>query len=1366
MCRILQIFFVLLLLIGIGGKSAISQQPDIKFNRFVVEDGLTSINSIVQDQNGFMWFGGTHGLYRHDGYEFKIFTNNPNDSTSICGNNVISLYPEKEGFLWVGTANAGMCLYNPRKDNFTHFKNIGKHPVSCIHRDHQGLLWAGTIGNGVYVLDKNNRVIEHFQNHSNNIAALSNNDVFDIYEDNIGRIWIATNSGALDLFQREKKLFERFWFNQGGYQSVRSGQKIFRDHQGYFWIGTEGDGLYRFDEKDKSFKHYYQSGIKSNTISNNIITGMVEGAPGEIWITTDGGGLNLLNTKTLDFHHFKHNPLDPNSLTNNSSYSIFIDKRLTLWLGMGDGVVNVSQNSPFKVYLPSSSGENRLSFRVVVTLCLAQNNKLWIGTGGSGIDVLDLNTRTFKNYRNSPDNPNSISTNIILTLNEDSKHNIWSGTFLGGADRINTKTGRITNFKNNIANPNSLINDHIFDIEEDEHGNIWFATMGGGLDFYNPTKNEFIHFQHNQEDSGGINSDRVRCLFEDSKNRLWLGTDEGAQFLNLKNQIFINQIGRINLPELLKNTPVHDITEDSDGNIWLATDALGLCKLNPEDEEWTTFQTDNGMPSNSVYGVFEDNNGYIWSCTNKGISRYNQRNGKFYILNTDDGLPTNDFEAGSIVQTNDGELFFSSKKGLISFYPNEIEQNIEEVEVTLTGFRLFNKLIEAGQNVDGIVPLENTISHTQKISLPHYLNNISFEFAAPGFQNPAKIKYKYQLSGADNRWIETDSKMRLASYSNLTPGDYTFKIIGANSAGVWGSKETIIKVSISPPFWKTGWAYLLYLVVLGTIIYFVLREYSNRIRLRNQLEIEKYKHEKDNELNLLKIGFFTNISHELRTPLTLILGPLDRLISSFTKDEGAKKQLKVMQRNGERLLHMVNQLLDFRKLESGKMKLQVEEADIVAFIKEISLSFNELAVQKNISFRVKSDYKSLTCFFDKNKVEIMVFNLLSNAFKFTPDQGEVLLRLKPIEIEDVPRVQISVVDSGKGISTDDIENIFELFYQNNGSLDIKGTGIGLALTKNMVELHHGNIEVKSTEGKGSIFTITLPSQKKSYREEEWLTESKEIYQDVEIEQDLLVDVRPLNENLPLMLIVEDNVELNNFIGEGFTSEYEILKAYNGRKGLELALEHIPDIVISDVIMPEMDGVEMCRELKKDFRTSHIPVILLTARSAKIYQIEGLETGADDYITKPFSFELLNIRVANLIEIRRQLHERFKRQSILEPGELSITNPDEIFLQKLSKIIDENISDTELTVEFIAREIGMSHSTLYRKLIALTGKKINDFIRIYRLQRAAQLLQKSDFTINEISDNTGFSNSKYFSTCFKKEYGVTPSEYKKNGKQKA
>ncbi|TLX75982.1 response regulator [Labilibacter sediminis] len=1356
---------VIIILVGIA-KTLHSQSNNIKFERFIVEDGLTSINSITSDATGYMWFGGTHGLFRYDGYSFKTFTHNSADSTSLCGNNITTIYHDRDGYLYIGTENYGMCKYKPEKEKFATFNRLKKQSITSIYRDHQGLLWVGTMGKGIFVFNQDDEFVEQFKNEPQKNNSLSNNTVFDIEEDNFGRIWVATNSGAIDLFHRDTKLFNRFYYSDRQYKSVRSGQKIFIDEHGGFWIGTEGDGLYKFNYKTKSFKHFVHDEDNPNSISNNIITGMATGEFGEIWITTDGGGLNLLTSHNLRFSRFKHDPQDENSPINNSSYSLFTDKNKTIWMGMGDGVVNVSKKSPFKTYKPSNKNKNSLSFRVVVSLYLASNNKLWIGTGGGGVDEFDINTRQFKNYRHNPDNKNSISNDIILSLHEDTQGNIWVGTFLGGVNKINTVTGNIIHYKHDENNLNSLSNDHIFDIEEDYNGKIWFATMGGGLDMYDPLKKEFTHYQYNPEITGSLSSNKVRCLFEDHLNNLWIGSsDGGLQVFDRKNQSFLNWDNDQGSKSLLLNNPIHDVTEDHKGNIWIATGETGLCQINIENNELTLLTKDEGLPSNSVYGVFEDKDRNIWCCTNKGLARYNPSTGKILILNRNDGLPTNDYEAGSIIQTKDGEMFISSKKGLVSFYPDMIIQNTNEVNVTLTGFRIFNKMITPDQEAENVIPLTKTISSTNNIVLPYYLNNISFEFASIGYQNLSKIRYKYKLEGAEDRWIETDSKRRIATFSNLRPGDYIFKVYAANSAGIWSKTITQVKISITPPFWKTVWAYLLYLLAVILIVFLILKEYTKGIRLRNQLNIEKYKHEKDNEINLFKIEFFTNISHELRTPLTLIIGSLERLSNNIHQNNKTRLQLIAIHRNGQRLLHMINQLLDFRKIESGKMQLQVSKSDFISFVREVSISFNELALQKNINFNLKTEEDSIEGFFDKNKLEIIIYNLLSNAFKFTPEKGNITVKIGTSTTQNIKRITLNVIDSGIGIAASQIPHIFEMFHQEKFESSSKGTGIGLTLCKELIELHHGEIHINSDKGKGTHVSIMFPVSHAAFKQSEVFEgpiQPKEELPSVTPEEiNHFEQVMKLEEGeLPIMLVVEDNVDINNFISDGFKKHFKILKGYNGEEGLQLAIEYTPDIIISDITMPKMDGIELCRTVKQDFRTSHIPVILLTARTSDIYQLEGLENGADDYVTKPFNFGLLTARVGNLIEVRRLLKDRFKKEIQLEPKELAINNPDELFLDHLIKILEDHLSDPDLSIDFVAKEIGMSHSSLYRKLLALTGKGINDFIRLYRLKKAKLYFEESNYSVYEISDLTGFSSPKYFSTSFKKEFGISPSEYKK------
>jgi len=1336
------------------------QKTPVSFKRFAVEDGLSSINAILHDSDGFVWFGGTHGLYRYDGNDYVIYNRILGDSTSLVSNNISTLFQDNKGIIWVGTTNMGVCKFVKETERFTALQKVNGMAITNILRDHLGFLWVATKGHGLFQFDDQDKFIWQHQKTSID-NSISNNDVFHIEEDNTGRIWVVTNSGSIDLYNREKQSFNSYQFNSKGYEAVRTGQMIYIDHQGYFWIGTEGDGLYFFDPKDKLFIHYNHKENVPTSISNNIITGIVERVPGELWISTDGGGLNLLKKPKREFIHYKNSIDNEKGLSNNSSYCLVVDKYMNLWLGMGDGVVNISEQKKINVYQPSITNEKAsITFQVVVTLCLSENNHLWVGTGGGGLSDFNLQTKSFNHYRKNPNEPYSIGSDIILSLHEDKNNNIWAGTFMAGADLIFTESGEINNFKHIEDNNNSLINNHIFDIEEDYQGNIWFATQGGGLDKYDPQTKQFTHYQSQKDGKPGLSSNRIQCLYEDLNNKLWIGTyDGGLQMFDSQNEVFTSYGVDQESDYLLQNNPIHDICEDTDGNLWLGTGESGLCKLNPQNSDIVSYTVEHGLPSNSVYGVFEDRDAFIWICTNNGIARYHPKLNEFLTLDKEDGLPTSDFEAGSMCQSPLGELFFASKNGLISFYPEDIKKNTEDIDILITGFRVFNETLKPGDIVDKAIPLEKSITYTNNITLPHQLNNFTIEFASPGSLFPAKIRYKYILEGAGSRWIETDSKRRFATFSNLDPGDYTFKVTGANSSGIWSNKAVQLALTITPPFWKTIWAYLAYLLALSYLTFLFIKVNIKRNRLKSQLEIEKYKREKDNELYQLKIGFFTNVSHELRTPLTLIYGPLERLLDEVMLENRVRHQLMIMQGNIRRLLNLVNQLLDFRKFESGALKLRIQKTDFASYIDELVLSFQELSIQKGINFSI--DYKSENShlFIDRGKIEIMIFNLLSNAFKHTPMDGSVKLKAVTFVKNEMEWLRIDIIDSGEGIQEKNLDKIFEPFFQENDQ-SITNSGIGLAHTKNLVGMHNGQIEVKSKSGQGSCFTVQIPVSEQGYNSSEIvkITENNITSPILKSSASKIDEKRPRHD-LPVLMIVEDHYQLNNFLVEGFNNFFQTLHCFDGEKAFEVATTKIPDIIISDIMMPKMDGVKLCRKLKEDARTSHIPIILLTGRSAEVHQLEGLENGADAYITKPFSFKILKARVNNLIKSREILRDLYQTQDIFQPNRIA-TNPyDERFLNSLIDLIEKDLSNSRLAVAELATGLFMSHSVLYRKLMALTGSTVNDFVKMYRLKKAKVLLRSTELSVIEISEMVGFSNPQYFSSSFKKEFLLTPTQYR-------
>ncbi len=1343
----------------------LSQNDKLLFEEFLIEDGLASVNCILKDKNGFMWFGGTHGLYRYDGYKFKAFTSNKNDTYSLSNNNITCLFEDPDGFLWVGTMQGGLNKYNPFNDSFSNYKNeknnsiYSTNHITSIAEDQHHTLWVGTFGEGLYTLNKSTGIHKKFNQSIHNSNTISNDNIFSIAIEQ-EHVWITTNAGILDCFNINTQKFSHYKYNDADYHSTRTGQRICFDSYNNLWIGTEGNGVYKFNIHSKTFEHFKKEDGKSS-INSNEITDIKEGNPGEIWITSYGG-LNLLNTKTNEVQVYKNDAFNKYSITNNVSYCLFIDNNTSLWMGMGDGTVNKTKHSSFELYQTSILKEpSSLSFNVVTSLFMSDNT-LWIGTGGGGLDKLDLNTDSFFNFKENPKNNTSIPSNIVMNVIEDKNKNIWIGGFnrsIIGYKEENSNIFKEAEF--NKANISNTINNLVFDLVEDDFNNIWIATYNEGLYKYNKTSKAFTNYKI--ED--GLISNNLLCLLYDSTGKLWIGSlKNGVQVFDTKNNKFLkpSEAGINNDTKI--NYPIKAIFEDALKNIWLATEGGGAYQLNVFGKQFNRLNIDQGLPSNSIYGIIQDNASNIWFSTNKGIATFNPISKKILIYNTYDGLPTNDFESGAIAKSKDGKLFFGSKKGLIAFYPSLLNTQSAPINLMLTNFKLFNEDIETNEAIESYTPLDSSIVFTKNIKLPYFLNNFTFEFATPGYPAPHNIRYEYKLEGLDNRWITTPSEQHFANYSNISAGSYTFKVRATeeNSVDTKHFSEKHIQILITPVWWQTNIAYLVYILILMSLIYFIFYSVKNRIRLKNALVIEKYKHEKDEELHQSKINFFTTISHELRTSLTLILGPLQELKKIKSTNNRTNNLVMTMNRNGQRLLSLVTQILDFRKMESGMVKLKVSVTNIKAFFDELCIPFYQYAQEKNIHFQLTVSNSCDQGWFDANKLEVILYNILSNAFKFTNSKVDINVDLD----EKDEKLIIKIKDNGHGLSPEDISKIFKDFYQVNteNTKSITGTGIGLAITKNLVQIHYGEILVKSEPNQYTIFNVIIPITKSFYNTNEIVNASQEISLAEEIlDEEVILETdtpKSVKKHMPILLVVEDNFEIRDHIKNNFSDYYKVITTTNGIEGCQKAFEIIPDIIISDIMMPEMNGLELCKKIKLDSRTSHIPIILLTARGAHALKMEGFEYGADDYITKPFNIDVLNVRVMNLIENRRILRDIFRKEILLKPKDVAINNVDELFIEKVMKIIEENMSDPKFSVSLMASNIGMSHSVLYRKIMALTGQNINEFIKSVKLARASQLILDSDYSINEISDMTGFSNSKYFSTCFKKKYKVTPSSYKK------
>ncbi|MEJ2196192.1 MAG: response regulator [Ignavibacteriaceae bacterium] len=851
-------------------------------------------------------------------------------------------------------------------------------------------------------------------------------------------------------------------------------------------------------------------------------------------------------------------------------------------------------------------------------------------------------------------------------------------------------------------------------------------------------------------------------LIEDPRGFLWIGWifDQGKggvlKFdLRKKELSFIKQLEKFNISSLCID----------DGILWCATNGQGLIRYDTKTDTKSFIGTADGLLTYSIQGLEQDTSGNLWLSTPSGLTRYNPKKKTFNHYFKEDGFFTNNFTYSAHSKSKNGEMIFGSLHGVITFYPDSIKTSGYIPPLVLTDLKIQNESIGVGKNS----PLKKNISVSNKIELAHDNNDLTITFASLDFNHPDRIKYSFYLENFEENWREPGLE-HTAYYTNLDPGDYIFKVKGTNSDGVWNETGASLKIIILPPWWETWWAYTIYITIILGLIYFLRRYELNRKNLKHGLELERFETEKYQEIDRMKSRFFANISHEFRTPLTLIKGPIQQMISGeFTGN--IKKQYQIILRNTNRLMQLINQLLDLSKLDSGEMVLRTSPEDIVSLINGLTQSFESLAKQKNIELQFQSSDKEVTAYIDRDKFEKIVINLLSNAFKFTPEGGFVSVKISSTfdKTSNIEFAKIKISNSGEGISSDKLDKIFDRFYQADDSSvrNYEGTGIGLSLTKELVELHHGKIKAESEPGKVTTLTVYLPLGKKHLHPEEILETPTEITPEIDTklvestlthESETGTTTRPTVKDSSTLLIVEDNADMRNYMRESLESSYKIIEAENGEEGIQQSLEHSPDMIISDVMMPKMDGFQFCTEIKKDERTSHIPVILLTAKASGESKIEGLETGADDYLTKPFDTRELLVRIKNLIEQRKRLQKKFQKEFTVSPGEITVTSIDERLVQKAIAVVEKNISDPNFDTVMMAKETGISRTLLNTKLKALTGLPTGEFIRTLRLKRAAQLLQKGYGNVTQVAYDVGFQNLSYFAKAFRKQFGQSPSHY--------
>lgn len=1366
--------------------TATAQFNNLKFENLDTADGLSSSTclEIFQDKAGYLWFGTIDGLNKYNGYDIKVFRPVFDDSTSISNARINSITEDNYGNLWIGTNN-GLNFFDKKNNKFTRINIYQKASLDLNSNDvinkllfdnEKNTLWVAT-NNGVVKIiidddsiDLKNLNITHYVNYPSSDYTLDNNNANVILKDENGTIWISTNGYYLNKYNAKKDIFDRVLIDyKNNFELSHISKRVFIDAEGDFWIGNDLSNLIFWNRKKDTFEHI--SIVENKT----PIYDVYEDKDGLIWVSTDGFGLFLFDKKTKKIkRHIENNPSDLFSLPNNQPSKIFQDKNGVFWIGSYDkGVskLDLSKNL-FGHYYYQPNNPNGLNAKIVQSVFQDSKKRIWLGVYNGGLNLFDEKEQSFKHFSHNPKNRNSLSSNKILYTFESSDGYIWVCTFDGGLNRFNPETSKVKRFSHNVKNSYSIAQNSVWTGVEDSKKRIWLGLKSEGLSLYNSKKDKFYSYKNIFDNQNNLASNFVFSLFIDSKNRLLVGTTLGLNIVNLDTfkELYPKEINFLEIKEKgIKGHRISYITEDSFGNIWLGTDN-GIYKLDGDLNLLRSYTSKDGLLNNLILGIKEDDDKNIWIISKRGLTLLNPETHIINNYNLIDGLQGIEFQSKSIEKTQDGRIIAGGINGFNIFDPRIVSLKDSIVlNPKITSLRIYNRKIEFGDSINNRRILKKPLTETKRLELKYNENYISLGFEALFFKNPNQVKYAYKMHGIDKEFLSGRSN-RSVNYSNLQPGNYTFEVKASIDEVYENQNSAIIQIQILPPLWKTWWAYLIYVLSGAALIWFFMKLYTRNI-----------KDAQVHQLDLEKIQFFVNVSHEFRTPLTLILNPLDKILANFNNAEVVKSSALSGQRSARRLMHLVNQLLDYRKMDAGMSPLKLEKGDIVKFSEDLFLLFKGLASNKSINYTFNSNSKKITSLFDFDKVEKIITNLISNAIKFT-DGGEISVSITKVKGQVINNskkfnffnkasqdyVEITISDTGVGMSKEQLNNVFSRF----SSLDTSnsGTGIGLNLTKGLVDIHKGQIFVESKEVEGSKFTVRLPLGIKVKEEvvphvkNEFLLNSMKAaeYEMLISDNSLLPENRNTaksNSQKYTLLIVEDNKELRLHLKDDLQDNYNVKEASNGEEGLKKALKYYPDIIISDVMMPKLDGFEMCKRLKTELDTCHIPIILLTARSREDDLISGYNHGADAYLSKPFKVTVLKARIQNLLDAKERLKEKFSGLgAILPSSELTRNSIDEAFIEKSTKFILKNISDPDFKINDLSKEVGIGKSQFFRKIQDLTGQNPSGFIRTVRLKYASELMRNSSYSIKEIAYMSGFNSSTYFGKTFRELFEITPKEY--------
>ena len=1323
-----------------------------QFKHLEVSDGLSnnSVNTICKDRDGFMWFGTATGLNRYDGYTFKIYQHAENDPGSLPDNYITDIVEMPDGRFWVNTGR-GYVLFDKEQDCFitdvTGFmKNLESGGVpEQVFVDREGNTCLSVAGEGCYrYKEGGKRLFFSYVEHS-----LPEHGVTQIAECSDGLLLIY-NTGLLVCLDRATLAIK--WKSDEIKKYIPAGKTIefslFVDRDNCIWAYSLM-GIWAYDCGTKSWRTDLTAIWSSRP--DVIIHAVAQDIEGRIWVGKDYDGIDVLEKETGKVTSLVAHDDNGRSLPHNTIYDLYADRDGIMWVGTYKKGVSYYSESIFKF--------NMYEWGDITCIEQADENRLWLGTNDHGILLWNRSTGKAEPFWRDAEGqlPNPV---VSMLKSKDGK--LWVGTFNGGLYCMNGS--QIRSYKEGVGN--ALASNNVWALVEDDKGRIWIASLGGGLQCLEPVSGTFETYTSS---NSALLENNVTSLCWVDNNTLFFGTaNQGVGMMDMRTRE-IKKIQGQSGNVKLSNDAVNHVYKDSRGLVWIAT-REGLNVYDTRRHVFLDLSFVAEAKGNFIAAITEDQERNMWVSTSRKVIRVTvASDGKGSYLfdsrayNSEDGLQNCDFNQRSIKTLHNGIIAIGGLYGVNVFAPDHIRYNKMLPNVMFTGLSLFDEAVKVGQSYGGRALIEKELNDVENVEFDYKQNIFSVSFASDNYNLPEKTQYMYKLEGFNNDWLTLPLGVHNVTFTNLAPGKYVLRVKAINSDGYVGIKEATLGIVVNPPFWMSWWAYLLYAV--GLVIVLFLARYRMLKREREKFHLQQIENEvaKNEEINNMKFRFFTNVSHELRTPLTLIISPLEGMLKETT-DELQSTRLQLMYRNAQRLLHLVNQLLDFRKGEMSTHQLSLSEGDIISYVHSVCNSFLLMADKKHIQFSFFSGIDTFSMAFDADKVGKIVMNLLSNAFKFTPEGGRVTVMIE--HVAGTPDIlEIKIADTGIGISDVDKEHIFERFYQagHKGVEETTGNGIGLSLVRDFVTLHEGEVKVFDNIGMGSVFVIQFPV--KHVETQVQLPEETGMPVGDEEDKEMKEEAREETErkNFPLLLIVDDNEDFRIFMRYSLELQYRVKLAVNGKEAWEMMQEELPDLVISDVMMPQMDGNELCRLIKQDKRTAHIPVILLTARQNTEAKLEGLQTGADDYVTKPFNMTILVLRIRKLIELSRY-HRVTQGMIDPAPSEIVITSLDEKLIEKAIKYVEDNMSRTELSVEELSRELGMSRVHLYKKLLQITGKTPIEFIRVIRLKRAAQLLRESQLHVSEVAFEVGFNNPKYFSRYFKDEFGVLPSVYQeKEGK---